>query len=290
MREDFLVSKSYCTQTDVERAMGVAAAETNVTQTMILSSIESASDEVDLLTHTRYLSIEDSGTATTGGTTTLTDSTKSASWTTNCWANYVCWIYGGTGSGQYARIASNTTTVLTFHTDDELATTTDNTSTYRIVPDIILSEDYDGNDLDSLYLPKFPIRLLLSLSVTGTSVTASKVYVYGDKGQIVLHSKLSPEAGLFTAEYPQCISVKWAYGIYPVPNNVARLTAAIAGIQCLITQIGGTYNDVTTYSLPGGFSASKGEPYTNVRETLSRLEKEVNRLIPLIIKRPVVVV
>ena len=78
MREDFLVSKSYCTQTDVERAMGVAAAETNVTQTMILSSIESASDEVDLLTHTRYLSIEDSGTATTGGTTTLTDSTKTS--------------------------------------------------------------------------------------------------------------------------------------------------------------------------------------------------------------------
>lgn len=71
------------------------------------------------------------GTATAGSVTTLTDS--AASWTTNAFANKALYIVSGTGAGQYARITSNTGTVLTFPT---LATAPDNTSVYRVVDDL----------------------------------------------------------------------------------------------------------------------------------------------------------
>jgi len=71
------------------------------------------------------------GIATTGGTSTLTDSTKS--WTINQWANYSVKILFGTGKGQNATVLSNTATVLTFI--KALTTATDTTSTYSICPD-----------------------------------------------------------------------------------------------------------------------------------------------------------
>ncbi len=55
---------------------------------------------------------KDSGTASAGSTTTLTDSSKS--WATNAFANYDIAIVTGTGLNQVARIISNTATVLTF--------------------------------------------------------------------------------------------------------------------------------------------------------------------------------
>lgn len=283
---DFLIEKSYCAQTDVERAMGVAAGETNVTQAQILQAIKDASDEVDLITHTRYHSVEDSGTATTGGTTTLTDSTQS--WTVDEWANFVIWIYGGTGSGQYARIASNTATILTYHTDDELANTTDTTSTYRIIPDAISTQSIDGNNLTNMYFHPFPIKSLLSLGIAGTTVTASKVYVYEKTGELKLHSQLAPEMLSFRTTYPQDIIVKYVFGVYPIPAHINRLAANVAAMQCLIEQIGGTYNDITSYTIPH-MTASKGEPYTNIRETLSRLIKETEKLIIRVNKHHVVV-
>lgn len=53
----------------------------------------------------------DSGTATAGGATTLTNSAET--WTVDQWANHVVRITSGTGSGQTRIIASNTATVLT---------------------------------------------------------------------------------------------------------------------------------------------------------------------------------
>lgn len=73
----------------------------------------------------------DCGTATSGATSTLTDSTKA--WTTNRWANYAVKITAGTGMGQVASIASNTDTVLTVV--KPWAVTPDNTSVYCIQGD-----------------------------------------------------------------------------------------------------------------------------------------------------------
>jgi len=53
----------------------------------------------------------DDGTATSGTTVTLVDSTKT--WTTNAWFNREVWIATGTGLGQWRNITSNTATTLT---------------------------------------------------------------------------------------------------------------------------------------------------------------------------------
>lgn len=71
------------------------------------------------------------GTASSATSSTLTDSTKS--WATNEFGNALrsVVITGGTGSGQFRQIQSNTSTVIT--TVTAWATTPDATSTYEIV-------------------------------------------------------------------------------------------------------------------------------------------------------------
>ena len=69
----------------------------------------------------------DRGTATSGASTSITDSGKS--WTTNMWANAWVKIIAGTGEGQNRQIVSNTGTALTVSAWD---TNPDNTSLYVI--------------------------------------------------------------------------------------------------------------------------------------------------------------
>ena len=73
----------------------------------------------------------DAGTATSGGASTLTDSTKS--WGGNRWANYAVRILAGTGAGQVLPIASNTAQALTVV--GAWATNPDSTSVYAIQGD-----------------------------------------------------------------------------------------------------------------------------------------------------------
>jgi hypothetical protein len=72
------------------------------------------------------------GTASSGSTTTLVDTTLGtdrAAWTTNQWAGYWVYIYSGTAAGQIRQIASNTTNTLTWST---VGTAPDSTSRYFI--------------------------------------------------------------------------------------------------------------------------------------------------------------
>ena len=43
---------------------------------------------------------------------------------------------------------------------------------------------------------------------------------------------------------------------------------------------GGTYNDVTSYSL-GEYSEALGEPYINLRETITILQNDLQRILDL---------
>lgn len=94
--------------------------------------------EMSIERFTENSSIWYTGKATSGTTTTLTDS--SASWQTNEWANYYTFIWTGTGKAQLAKILSNTGTVLTF--DATLGTALDSTSRYNIL-------GYDAGTLTS---------------------------------------------------------------------------------------------------------------------------------------------
>lgn len=99
----------------------------NTGTTLTWSSAGTAPDATS-----RYLIIGfDAGTATSGGASTLTDSTKS--WATNRWANYAVRILAGTGAGQVLPIASNTSTEITVA--GTWQTNPDNTSVYSIQGD-----------------------------------------------------------------------------------------------------------------------------------------------------------
>ena len=74
------------------------------------------------------LALSDSGTASSGGNTTLTDSTKA--WTVDAYTDQRVTITGGTGEGQSKYIASNTATELTV--DSAWTTNPDATSEYEI--------------------------------------------------------------------------------------------------------------------------------------------------------------
>lgn len=105
----------------------------------------------------------DTGTASAGSTTTLTDATKA--WGTNQWVNYQVRITAGTGIGQVRVITANTGTQLTF----AAGATIDATSVYAIEGDenaiYIL-----GNNAVTLY--KYSISGNTTATVSPTAARA----------------------------------------------------------------------------------------------------------------------
>lgn len=149
------------------------------------------------------------------------------------------------------------------------------------------TDTLDGNGTDKLTLSYYPVQSIDSLDIDGTSVTTSLVFLYIDTGKIQL--KPTAEETVFKSTEPQQVVIQYTYGYdYDfsagnIANNpkayvIRKLCALTAGISSLVAQIGGTYDDVTSYSLPE-FTASKGEPYTNIREALTRLDNQYKRLI-----------
>lgn len=67
------------------------------------------------------------------------------------------------------------------------------------------------------------------------------------------------------------------YGLPTIPAEVEQLAKIMVAIRIFVHITGGSYNDVTSYSL-GEFQESLGEPYTNLRATIDMLEKEKKRL------------
>lgn len=94
----------------------------------------------------------DTGTATSGNTTSLTDTTKA--WTADQWINYQVRITAGTGLGQIRVITDNTATSLTFAS----GATLDNTSEYAI-----------QGDENSLYLLGNNAVTMYKYSISGNS-------------------------------------------------------------------------------------------------------------------------
>lgn len=99
----------------------------NTSNTLTWSSAGTAIDSTS-----RYMILGfDAGTATSGASTSITDSTKS--WAVNRWTNYAVRILAGTGAGQVRPIASNTSTAITIV--GSWTTNPDNTSVYAIQGD-----------------------------------------------------------------------------------------------------------------------------------------------------------
>jgi len=269
----------YTTASKVYSATGISSAVISEADVNIM--IEDACDEVDHICNTTFWVLVDSGTADAGGgDDELDDAAKT--FVADAYIDYYCWIYGGTGIGQIRKITDNTVTKITLDRDWE--TNPDATSTYRVLAtnpstDPYSSVSVDGTGTEVFFLDQVPLLLLETLTVDSTSVTTSSVYQYKNYGKLELGT--DAEVSFFSATTPQLVDLAYWYGMYPIPRIVERYTTLLAGMRALTAQIGGTFDDVTSFSVPH-MTGSLGEPYTNIREALTRLEKERDRLRPML--------
>ena len=254
--------------------------ETEVALEFVENAILAAESVVDRLTNSTYWSIEDSGSVASATDDTIT--ITSAGWTEDVWINEYVWIYSGTGIGQARLITDNTQTVLTVENDWE--TNPDATSKFKIFHTgtnaHVEEELRDCDNTDTLFTDNYPLRILQTVEVDSVSVTPSKVYVYKDTGKLVLST--DAEASKWVSKKAQLNKLNYWFGVYPMIELVKRMTGIYASMFILQTQMGGTHNIPSTYSLPEG-SCSIGQAYINIKgtwDTLMRNKDYLEKIIP----------
>ena len=94
-----------------------------------------------------------------------------------------------------------------------------------------------------------------------------------DKGWIRIYYR-----PLLTGREYKDIKVTGYYGDINIPSKIQQLTAILTAIRIFVNMTGGSFDDVTSYSM-GGVSYSLGEPYTNMQATIKMLETEKTRLM-----------
>lgn len=260
----------YCTEAEVYEAVKL---NTTAIPSM-LNFITAAEKDVDRWCQTTFWSVTEDGTASSSTSSILTDSTKA--YVVNSLVGQILWIYSGTGSGQARTILSNTATAITV--ESAYSTTPDNTSKYRIIhtaTEANISDAIDGNDKSSLFVDKYPIRILQSLSIDGTSITPANCFIYNKTGRILLGE--NAEEPLFVSYPPQAISINYWFGVYPIPEDVRRFCILSASLKALGAQMGGTYDTPSMYQLPEA-SVTVGQAYINIEGTYRTLKQEYDEL------------
>lgn len=265
-----MTATHYCSVSDVFRAAGMPRSA--IDDSDVLEFIKDAEAEVDRYTDTTYWAVHTTGTAISSTNTTLTDTNLTLG-TAEHSGDYL-WIYEGTGNGQMREISNNTPTVVTV--DRAWTTNPDTTSYYRIIhtgTNPYKTDSETGDDTTTYYTLQYPVQLLESATINTTSINTSNIFLWGNSGKLKLNTTSNNNTTVWTSAYEQKNVIKYWYGVYPIPRLVKKYTAIIAAMQSLVNQIGGTFDDITSYSLPE-FTASKGEPYTNIRETIMRLDNQ----------------
>jgi len=263
----------YVTIKEVKDAISFPSDGAPIADSLIGNFILDAEEEIEDIYKTKFGNIEQSGTAD-GDLSTTTFSDSSKGWATDVYIDYIVWIYGGLGEGQYREITANTDTKLTI--SPAFTITPDATSTYRILKLGYEDETVDGNGINEMFLNYQPLINLNALTINSVAITTSNVYQF-TYGKISLKS--SAEVGVFLDSYSQLINLKYIYGVYPIPRIIKRLCICLAGIRTLTSQIAGTYDDFTSISLPGGFTGAKGEPYMNIKASLDYLQGEARGIV-----------
>lgn len=259
---------AYVTSAEVLALAGITSTE--VGTTTVDAIIQVAEAYVDKFTKTTYWSLQTSVTATSATDTTVVKT--SAGWTADAYNNMYVWVYSGTGAGQVRKITDTTTDTLTV--DEEWSTNPDDTSVIRICyvgRDPRRTEVRDGNNTDTMYLMHYPLVALESATVATTTVTPSYIYQYAHRGKLILGP--SAEETYFKETYPQYHTFVYAYGVYQIPEEVKAYTQICAALSTLQTQMGGTHNIPSTYSLPEG-SVTIGQAYINIKGTWDTLMKQ----------------
>lgn len=182
-----------------------------------------------------------SGTATSGGATTLTNAGKS--WGTNMWANYQIRITGGTGAGQIRTIASNTGTVITV------------SAAWDINPDATSTYSIEGNS-DFFYLMGNAAVTVYRFQVstntwTTLSPTAARAAAMGSGGSANWADSVPEWEGIETL----------------VPANTAGTLFRQNG-RYIYSFRGGASNALDIYDIAANTWISN-HPYTNQAETFT---------------------
>lgn len=275
----------YCSISEVRNSLGVSDTEV-ISDAVIEQAIEFAEDEIDRLTYSTYYPVIDKGTATETTTTSLTDSSKTgdSAWVEDAYIGYAIYIYSGTGKGQIREITANTTNSVTVAT---WTTTPDTTSKYIITYVNKQTLTIDGSGGYEILLRDYPIVQIDSLEIEGTAIDSDDYVVYNNTGKIVLKDTASK--AYFTKPiqntYRKQVEVTYHWGVLPefkrsnidINRVIKRATCIIASLQALAYQMGGTYDDASTWSLPE-MSLSIGQAYQNIKSgPVDALTKELEQ-------------
>lgn len=269
---------TYVSSTDVYRASGITSTEVSAAD--VIEQIKRAEVIICRMTKNIYWKIWlDAQSATSGAAATITKT--GASWTVNDYVGQYIYVYSGTGAGQLRKILSNTADTITV--DRNWAVNPASASIFRVfyVPaDFNPYQDVqlDGSGLTYMYLPYYPVKVIegLAIGATPVTVTPSYVYLWEKTGKIQL--KTTAEVAYFSATYPQEIDIQYWYGVDHLPQDIKRLVELHAAIQILGQQMGGTFDDPSSISLPEA-SISVGQAYINIRSSLETLKEEYNELL-----------
>jgi len=281
----------YCDADDVRRQMGIVSSD--ISDADCVEFIKMAQSEVDAITHTTFLKLQSSGTATSGDTTSVIDS--GASWVADEWnaeadltGGYMCWIISGTNAGEARTIIDGTTTDLTV--SPAFSSAIDATSDYRIVKNTYTDETFTGNDTNIYYTKQYPIITdLYSATIDGTALTIGGTSLYQTNQWGKLEIGTGGTETIWKDEYPLLCNVKYYYGGYlgsatDYTEQVRDLCAVLAGIMAAINMIGGTYTFATGYSIPD-MSIQKGVPYPHFNTALSSMERKRDWLIAQVLNK-----
>jgi len=256
----------YVTTDEVYGTAGISSTE--VSESVVKQNIIEASTYIDKKTFTTYLSNKESGMVSSATATTLVDSTIDFSSYTNTDKYYVR-IIAGVGEGQVRLVKKIVLNTLTVKSWDTIPDVTSEYEFFWSGQSPIIDKSIDGSGLDYQYMTRIPIVDVITLSVNGTSVTPSSVYIYSDEGKLLLGptSELS-----YFIKKPQSVSINYLFGVEDIPHDVLAAVRTYAAMKTLVNQMGGTFNTPSTYSLPEG-SVSIGQAYVNIKSTIDGLSK-----------------
>ena len=129
----------------------------------------------------------------------------------------------------------------------------------------------------SVFLRYTPIISMVSVEEYDTDNNLSETHDSDDYWIDLKTGYLRLTSGEF-GQQKHRIKVVYTYGYETVPRKISSLCTILSAMKSLIHQIGGTYDDVTSWSA-GGLSISVGEPYTNMARNIEFLAKERDKLI-----------
>jgi len=104
-----------------------------------------------------------------------------------------------------------------------------------------------------------------------TDSTVDTDYIsYDDYGRIIINEGVVPNG-------KRNVKITYIHGYTDIPALVQELTALIGGVMSYINVTGGSYDDITSYTL-GRKTFSIGEVYVNVREVIQQMKARIQEI------------